>query len=221
MQSSRAMTASNIRQILTHTINQLHDHELRYGQISVEVERVDPGLSSLTNFLASRERRTIDALTCYLEREDEKGVLDVHVRLGGGFPFECATGTRLEAMLEAILATAEAVDLQLEQLSPRIGLYVPDLSTTEVLRALETLAQDRRKQLCAALREFDEMGPRPTAARSPSSNDTPRDDSAPRSAPHPSSALRTGSHGALAREGEPERIFDPRATFPWLVLAPM
>jgi general stress protein 26 len=118
--------------------------------------------SMFAEFLSQREAHTIAALDRYRAHDEDHPALDVHVRLGWGFPFTDKPELPEQPGVDQLIEIAKTSDAQLEQIGERIRLYAAAMELNETLAAIETLALTRRHQLAGALRELDEFAYRST-----------------------------------------------------------
>lgn len=154
------MAALNLETILALTRNELEALRRRYAAL---VHDPSPALALLATFLSHREAGTIMALERYCARGEHRQALDVHVRLGGGFPLGDAPPWPAVADLRGLLEVAEYSDAVLEQLRERIELYAAGAELHSALDALVSLSRTRKQQLGAVTHELHALGTRPVA----------------------------------------------------------
>ncbi len=164
------MTAATVSELLRDTTTILRTLMRGYESIWREQQATDEAMAEFALFLSSRERQTITALEGYLERDEDLAALDVHLRLGAGFPFS-ADDLRLplRPTTEGLQALGERTDTLLELLGERISVYAASGDLGDVLHALDELVGARRRGLAAALNELEthQPSPKPVHGRRP------------------------------------------------------
>jgi len=148
------MTASTMGKLLELTTRQLHELHTRYAALAQSCSK--EATRTLAGFLARRELDTVAGIERYVQRDEHKAALDVHVRLGGGFPFEVEQQWPAEPDRDRMIEIAQDTDKQLEQLCERVGLYAVGEQITETLDAIREMVGERRQRLSAAARELEE-----------------------------------------------------------------
>lgn len=154
MQEHRTMTAANVRKLLELTAYELH--QLHGAYDTLRRITTEPTTREFAGFLARRELETIKAIERYLARDAHDAALDVHVRLGGGFPFAATQEWPEGPDPDRLIEVARRSDVQLDQLCERIELYAAGAQLRETLDALREMVAERRQRLNAATRELNE-----------------------------------------------------------------
>jgi hypothetical protein len=149
------MTAVTIGKLLEATEAALI--ELREGYETVRRRDPDSSRGMLAGLLSQREASTIATFNEYREPDEGHAALDVHVRLGGGFPLDDGPHVPDDPQIEELLAIAEETDNALEQLHERVGLYAAGAELHAAFSALDALVRRRRQQLASAARELEEF----------------------------------------------------------------
>ncbi|KIG16252.1 hypothetical protein DB30_04712 [Enhygromyxa salina] len=139
----------------------------QYEKLSRKLECAEPddlrgrAIVQFLTLLIRRENHTITALRGYVDSAFDSGVahaeLDVHVRLGGGFPFRAdELQVPEDPSLDDLIGVAERSDEQLAQLTERIQIYTAAQGLRQALAAIEAIVRERRSRLASAVREVDE-----------------------------------------------------------------
>lgn len=156
------MTTSTVGALLSNAVSVLDGLMRKYEALGQKNPSGDPTIAEFAQLLRKRERHTIDALQAYLEHDDHRAVLDVHVRLGAGFPYDGDDLTLPERpTLDELIELGERTDMQLVHLAERIEVYAVSGQLVEGLDGLERLVGGRRRELAAALHELEQHRPSP------------------------------------------------------------
>jgi hypothetical protein len=164
--NSRVMTALNLRKLLALIIAELDGLRQRYEALGLTT--ADTRLAMLAGFLAHREVRTIAALRRYCEHDEHYAALEVHVRLGWGYPFTGRSNWPRNPGIDDLIELAEESDKALAGLRERVELYAASRELHESLEALDAIVRARRHELASALQELGEgsEGPRGAGGKS-------------------------------------------------------
>jgi hypothetical protein len=133
----------------------------KYEAVWRALEASNPAVAEFALFLAGREFETIVAFAGY-RNEDDAAVLDVHVRLGSGFPFDDEDLQLPDhPSLDQLIALAERTDELIANLGQRIQVYAAQGQLLTVLDAIDEHIGGRRRALANALSELEEHQPSP------------------------------------------------------------
>ncbi|PRQ04427.1 hypothetical protein ENSA5_07630 [Enhygromyxa salina] len=160
------MTALDLRTLFKLTKTELELLRRRYSALVIDSS--SPAVGMFAMFLSQREAATIASLDRYCSLDEHRAALDVHVRLGWGFPFADAPRWPEQPDLGGLIAVAEHSDAVLAQLRDRVELYAAGAALHSALEAVAVLSRGRRQRLAAATRELDDislMGQHDTSAR--------------------------------------------------------
>lgn len=157
---NEAMTSVTIGELLKTTEAALTDLRRRYAAIHRRCG--DSPQAMLADLLSQREMNTIAAIDGYRVRDEHHAVLDVHVRLGGGFPFADTPRLPKDPTLEELFATAEQTDQALASLGERVELYAAGAELHSAFDAIDAIVRRRRQQLANAARELEDLLPNHT-----------------------------------------------------------
>jgi hypothetical protein len=155
------MTMATFGKLLDDTQIVLARLQRRYEATWRALETSSPAVAEFALWLAGREAETIAALAGY-RGDDDAAVLEIHIRLGSGFPFS-ADDLELpsDPTLDELVAMAERTDQLLTILGQRIRVYAAHGQLLEVLHAIDEHVDGRRRGLANALAELEAHHPSP------------------------------------------------------------